>query len=78
MFAATAKNLIRTGANHARVAVTLWNTGGVDAYQLNDKDIGGEITIERRITAGGTAAYRVFDSKGRKISERRTDMQVPA
>jgi hypothetical protein len=72
--AATAKHLIRTGANSARVAVTLWNTGANDGYRR--ETFGDRITIERRITPSGASKYRVLNAQGRVVSEKRDDMQV--
>lgn len=39
---------------------------------------GKQITIERRITGSGTAAYRVFDSRGKKMNDKRGEMQARA
>ena len=73
--AGTAKHLIRNGANGAKVAVTLWNTGE-EAFR--PQVYGDRVTIERRITGSGASKYRVLNPQGRVVSEKRDDMQVAA
>jgi hypothetical protein len=47
------RELIRSGADEARLSVTLWNTGA-DAYQ-HDR-LGDWVSIERRVTVAGGGA----------------------
>ncbi|WIA29640.1 hypothetical protein OEZ86_012127 [Tetradesmus obliquus] len=63
--------LVRTGCHEAKVQVTLWNTGE-DAYQ--HQRYGDWLTVERVIKVNGSSKWRLLDHEGRKVSERRKDL----
>ncbi|KXZ52761.1 hypothetical protein GPECTOR_8g151 [Gonium pectorale] len=60
---ANATSFIRTGANDAKVQVTIWNTG-VEAFRPDV--FGNRITVERVLRASGASSYALYDYRMRK------------
>jgi structural maintenance of chromosomes protein 6 len=66
-----AKTFIKTNKEQADISVTLTNEGG-DAYKSDE--YGERITIERRITKNGTSTYKIKDSRGRVVSNKKEEL----
>ncbi len=64
--AASLEHFIRTGADDAKVQVTLWNTGD-DAYMPHV--LGETVTIERRISRRNNTAWKVYDARMRPVPD---------
>mmetsp|Transcript_10985 Transcript_10985/g.20939 ORF Transcript_10985/g.20939 Transcript_10985/m.20939 type:complete len:1058 (+) Transcript_10985:150-3323(+) len=67
------KELIKTGANHALVSVTLRNEGE-EAFK--PEVYGSCITVERRIQASSGAQFTVKNSSGAKVAQGKHDLEM--
>ncbi|GBG82316.1 hypothetical protein CBR_g34600 [Chara braunii] len=66
------RDFIRKGCSYALVCVELQNTGH-DAYK---HDVyGDKIVVERRILDSGTSTFAIRDCRGKKIAERKEELQ---
>lgn len=65
------KEFIRHGCDKARIIVKLKNEGQ-SAYQ--NEEYGDSLFVERSFTASGASGYSIKTASGRKISDKRSDL----